>query len=241
MSTFREIIYMIMDEVKMSTDDSFFTEDHIMYLVNKYRVLILKQRYSDIKRYIPESNYQTICLDLEETPAISGVPCEGGYYLRTTEKVPFLIHIGAPKVYPLDYYQGEITFISRERMRYIGHNKYLQNIIYTSLGPDNYLYFKSNNPQYLYLKKVKMTGIFEDALKASELECSDTKECNPLDRIFPLEEGLIPTVIELVVKDLLGANYRPKDDENNSKDDIADMATFLQRNTKSNIAKALEQ
>lgn len=225
MSTFREIIYMILDEMKISTDDSYFTEDHIMYLINKYRVLILKQRYSDIKKQIPESNYQTICLDLIEVPAISGEPCEGGSYLRSKEKVPFLMQIGVPKIYPIDYYQGEITYVSRERMRYIGYNKYLQNIIYCSLGPDNYLYFKSNNPQYLYLEKVKLTGIFEDSINASQLQCSNDKECDILDRTFPLEDSLIPIVIELVVKELLAANYRPKDDINNAKDELSEVAT----------------
>lgn len=225
MSTFREIIYMILDEMKISTDDSYFTEDHIMYFINKYRVLILKQRYSDIKKQIPESNYQTICLDLIEVPAISGEPCEGGSYLRSKEKVPFLMQIGVPKIYPIDYYQGEITYVSRERMRYIGYNKYLQNIIYCSLGPDNYLYFKSNNPQYLYLEKVKLTGIFEDSINASQLQCSNDKECDILDRTFPLEDSLIPIVIELVVKELLAANYRPKDDINDAKDELSEVAT----------------
>ena len=216
---------MILDEMKISTDDSYFTEDHIMYLINKYRVLILKQRYSDIKKQIPESNYQTICLDLIEVPAISGEPCEGGSYLRSKGKVPFLMQIGVPKIYPIDYYQGEITYVSRERMRYIGYNKYLQNIIYCSLGPDNYLYFKSNNPQYLYLEKVKLTGIFEDSINASQLQCPNDKECDILDRTFPLEDSLIPIVIELVVKELLAANYRPKDDINDAKDELSEVAT----------------
>lgn len=225
MSTFREIIYMILDEMKISTDDSYFTEDHIMYLINKYRALILKQRYSDIKKQIPESNYQTICLDLIEVPAISGEPCEGGSYLRSKEKAPFLMQIGVPKIYPIDYYQGEITYVSRERMRYVGYNKYLKNIIYASIGPDNYLYFKSFNPQYLYLEKARMTGIFEDPQAASELQCPDENGdtvCDVLDKTFPIEDALIPPMIELVVKELLSAEYIKKDEENNAKDDLPD-------------------
>ena len=179
-------------------------------------------------------------MDLIKVPAISGEPCEGGTYLRSKEKVPFLMKIGNPKVYPIDYYQGEITYTSRERMRYIGYNKYLQNIIYCSLGPDDYLYFKSNNPQHLYLEKVKMTGIFEDAVAASNLQCSDNRECDILDRTFPIESSLIPPIIELVVKELLGAEYRPSDSSNDSSDDLSNLATFIQRNTKSPIAKALE-
>lgn len=241
--TYKETIYLVLDEIKASSDDAFFTEEHVLFLLGKYRTFLLKQRYSDIKKQIPESNYQTICLDLIEVPAISGEPCEGGYYLRSKEKIPFLMKIGNPKIYPIDYYQGEITYISRERMRYVGYNKYLKNIIYASIGPDNYLYFKSFNPQYLYLEKVRMTGIFEDTQAASELQCPDgsgNTTCDILDREFPIESALVPPMIELVVKELLGAEYRPKDEDNDANDALASLATFLRNNVKSNLQKQIE-
>ena len=228
MSTYKELVYMCLDELKLYSDDALYTEEHIMFLLGKYRTFLIKQRYSDVKKQIPESNYQTICLDLIEVPAISGEPCEGGSYLRSKEKIPFLMKIGNPRVYPIDYYQGEITYVSRDRMRYVGYNKYLQNIIYASLGPDNYLYFKSFNPQFLYLEKVRMTGIFEDTLAASELQCPDKNGnivCDVLDREFPIENALIPPLIQLVVEELTKAEYKPEDKENNSDDDLSEVAS----------------
>ena len=228
MSTYKELIYMCLDELKLYSDDALYTEEHIMFLLGKYRTFLIKQRYSDVKKQIPESNYQTICLDLIEVPAISGEPCEGGSYLRSKEKIPFLMKIGNPRVYPIDYYQGEITYVSRDRMRYVGYNKYLQNIIYASLGPDNYLYFKSFNPQFLYLEKVRMTGIFEDTLAASELQCPDENGdivCDILDREFPIENALIPPLIQLVVEELTKAEYKPEDKENNSDDDLSEVVS----------------
>lgn len=233
---------MCLDQLKVSSDDSYFTIEHVLSLTSVIRALILKQRYSDIKKEIPQSNYQTICMNLIQVPAIAGEPCEGGTYLRSKEKVPSTISIGSTTVYPVDFYQGtHITYVSRERMRYVGSNKWLKNIIYTSKGPDDYLYFKSSNPQFLYLEKIRMTGIFEDPEKAAELECdSSDKKCDVLDREFPLEEGLVSTVIELVVKYLSGAAYRPKDSENNANDDLSDLATFIKRNMKSNFQKQIE-
>ena len=228
MSTYKELTYMVLDELKLYSDDALYTEEHIMFLLGKYRTFLIKQRYSDVKKQIPESNYQTICLDLIEVPAISGEPCEGGSYLRSKEKIPFLMKVGNPKVYPIDYYQGEITYVSRERMRYVGYNKYLKNIIYASIGPDNYLYFKSFNPQYLYLEKVRMTGIFEDTLAASELQCPDENGnivCDVLDREFPIENALIPSLIQLVVEELTKAEYKPEDKENNSDDDLSEVVS----------------
>lgn len=217
----KEAIYMVIDELKLQSDDATYTEEHIMFLLKNYRTFLLKQRYSDIKKQIPESNYQTICLDLIEVPAISGEPCEGGSYLRSKEKIPILMKIGNPMIYPIDYYQGDITYVSRERMRYVGYNKYLRNIIYASIGPDNYLYFKSFNPQYLYLEKVKVTGIFEDAIAASDLQCSDGAECDILDRVFPIEDSLIPQLIQLTVQELYNPSRSNEDNENNAKDDLS--------------------
>ena len=146
--TYREIVYMCLDSLKVASDDSYMTEEHVLFLVSKIRALILKQRYSDVKKDIPHSNYQTICLDLIQVPAISGEPCEGGTYLRSKEKVPATMSIGTNVVYPIDFYQGtHITYVSRERMRYVGDNKWIRKIIYASKGPDGNLFFKSSNPQ----------------------------------------------------------------------------------------------
>ena len=108
-------------------------------------------------------------------------------------------------------------------MRYVGHNKYLQNIIYCSLAPDNHLYFKSSNPQHLYLKKVQVTGIFEDIQNASQLECGDNNsKCQDiLDKTLPLEEALVQPLIEIVVKQLGPSVDLPQDQENNAQDDLA--------------------
>ena len=225
---YKDIVYMVLDEIKSTSDDAFFTEEHVLLLVNNYRNFILKQRYSDIKKPIPESNYQTICLNLIQVPAVAGVPCGGGTFLRSKEKVPFMMKIGTPKVYPINYYLGEITYVSRERMRYVGYNKYLQNIIYASLGPDNYLYLQSSNPQYLYLEKIRLTGIFENIESVSDLLCDDSGDsinCDIMDKTFPIEDALVPPIIELVVKELLSAEYIPKDETNDAKDELSEITS----------------
>lgn len=218
--TYREIVYACMDLLKFSSDDSYYTEDHIIFIASQMRNMILKQRYSDIKKQIPESNYQTICMDLQITDAIDGVPC-AGQYLKSIQEIPVTMKIGNQRVYPGDYFQGEITLVSRERLRYVGYNKYLKNIIYCALGPDNHLYFKSSNPQHLYLRKAKMTGIFDDIQKASQLSCesdNNTSNCDIMDMEFPLEAALTPQVIELVVKEFNNSQLLKEDEQNDAKD-----------------------
>lgn len=241
MATYRELVYTCLDALKLSADDSYYNEEHILFLITKIRGLLLKQQYKDVKKEMPESNLQTLCLNLIQVPAITGEECEGGTYLRSKEKIPFLMNISTPRIYTEDFYQGDITYVSKERMKYVGYNRWLPNIIYASIGPDNYLYLKSFNPQYLYLEKAKLTGIFEDPEKAAEFECDDgVKICDVLDRTFPLEEALIPQVIQLVVRELNDSLYKPEDSINNSSDDLSQIASFIRNNMKSDLVKHIE-
>ena len=235
MSTYKELVYMVLDELKLVSDDSHFQQEHVIFLLDKYRLFILKQRYSDIKKEIPESNYQTICVDLEQANAIDGSACEGDGYMKSVQEIPYLSTITSPKVSSLDYFQGNFTYVNRERFKYVGSNKYLKNQIYSTIAPDQHLYMKSNNPQVEYLKKVKVTGIFEDSSKAAALQCPDGNgetACDVLDQSFPIEEALIPPMIELIVKELSGHAYQPKDEQNNSADDLDKLAGYIARNMK---------
>ena len=52
------------------------------------------------------------------------MPCIGESHLRSVSPVPTLLPIGVSSVFPLSFFQGEITLISKERMKYVGHNKF---------------------------------------------------------------------------------------------------------------------
>lgn len=239
MNTYREIVYMVLDQLKLISDDAYYTQDHIIFLADKYRAALLKQQYSDLKKVVPESNYQTVCLNLETAQAVEDDACSPTY-LRSAESIPNILPLGTPRVSTPDLFSGRITYVGFERSKYVGYNKWLKSITYCTIGPDNKLYLKGNNPQMMYLEKVKFTGIFEDGAKAAGLSCDGEGEaCDPLDANFPLEEALIPNLIAAIVKDLLGASYRPKDETNNGNDDLSDLAAFIRRNIKSELNKQI--
>ena len=229
----KEIVYMVLDLAKAATsDDSYFNEDHVIFLLKKYRSFLIKKEQEKQRAttdIASEFEYQQICLDLEKVSAIDGELCTGGYYLRTTKKIPKILEDNQPRVYPVDFYQGiNICYIPRDRMRYVGTNKFLQNIIYVSLGPDLHLYLNSSNPQFLYLKKLRMSAVFEDFDDISCYLCDDdgnSKACDVLDEVFPIREYLVPTLMELVVKELTTAKYQPVDEHNNASDDMSKVST----------------
>lgn len=221
MSTYGEIVYMVLDEVKGMSDDFTYNEEHILYLIDTTRAFLLKQKYSDVKKQIPYANYQTIYTEVAESALTDDVLYSKAKYLKTNNKIPEIIPLATPRIFTSDYYQGEITYISRDRMRYVGYNKYLKNIIYCSIHPDKYLYFKSFNENMLKVKSINFTAVFQSSLEALKLY-KDKKEI--LDTEFPMEESLIQPLIEIVIKELTSAVYKPEDTSNNAKDDLEGLA-----------------
>lgn len=73
MSKYKELVAFVLDSIKAVSDDAFVTEDHVIFLLNKYRSYLLKQKYEkDPRRQVPASNYQTVELQLEQYGKIFG-------------------------------------------------------------------------------------------------------------------------------------------------------------------------
>lgn len=241
MYKYKQIVYMINDELKNISDDATFTIDHIIFLANRWRATILKQQYLNTNKEISKSNYQTLCIDLEKYKAYDS-SCDT--LLRSVQEIPNTL-IGNVEIYTTDYTQTNIVSVDESRFKYINNscNKYLGNIIYSSVLKDNHVYLKSTNSDFLHLSKIKVRGVFEDIDEASKYYCnddSDESNCDILEQNFPLEDGLVTILIESVVKELLGAMYRPADDINDEKDDNADNMSFIRRNMKSAYQEQLE-
>jgi hypothetical protein len=77
----------------------------------------------------------------------------------------------------------------------------------------------------LHIDNASIMAIFED--------CSDLE----YDDKFPIEEALIPNLLELVVKDILGSTLRPKDRDDNASDDLANISAFIRQNMKDRYVK----
>lgn len=235
MNTYKELIYMCLDLLKGSSDDFSFTEEHIAYLLDKYRAFLLKQKYmNEYKKPMSNSNYQNIQIKISDL----SVPGERNY--KSDNQLPNLLDVGIPKIISNDYYDIHFEFVSRDRFPFVGNNKYLKRFWYCCIDNNNYLnvtsngtrYFLGNDEQPLILT---LTGVFENPKEVFEYNGVEY-----LDEEFPLEEALIPNLIEIVVKVLSPSIYKPEDDINNAKDDLATIATYLRRNLKSDFQKNLE-
>lgn len=225
MATLKEIVYMVNDELKLSSNDSFFTIEHFAFLADKFRALLLERKYRDLRRgEVPIANYQELCLSLKEVPGLPGSDCSE-IYLRSTDKIPSLLPIGIRRIYPVDYFVSyNITWVSKERMQYVGHNKWLSNIIYVTKGPDKYLYMRSDNPQFKYIESIHLSAVFQNSTEAYKLQCENNGNCDIMDMEFPLEEALVSSLVQMLVSEFNNPKYAPEDKDNNATDDMSGLS-----------------
>jgi hypothetical protein len=221
--TYRELIYIILDQIKATSDDSAITEDHALFLANKVRALILKQRYSDVKRQMPLSNYQTINVPLEFISQH-----KGEYLAEGTVEIPTIMTIG--RVYVGKGLNTSITLVPFERFQYTASNRFVKYLKYATIDPRHKFYLKSYT-SIANMDSVEISAIFENPIEAASLD-GDNQDL--WDKEYPLEESLVSTVMELVVKYLGGAIYQPADPINNADDDLANLQSFIRSNMKKN-------
>ena len=46
MATYGEIVYSVLDLLKERSDDAYFTEDHVVFIVSNLRNYLLEKKYS---------------------------------------------------------------------------------------------------------------------------------------------------------------------------------------------------
>ena len=239
MNTYRECVYIIFDELKLDSDDSRIEVEHIIFLLNKYRAILTKQRYGGTKRDVPLEYYQIWELGYLDLPTnntdvrrtfsfkkpvppilnLHGVLLETSISYHTSPLEEHCIIDGTPiPIYTQssDYVENniDVNFINPDRFKYLGYNKWLSSQPYATIGYDHKLYI-SSTADFLNGKYFRIQGVFENPT-----DFQDTTD-GKLDMYFPVEQALVQPIIDLIVKELGNVLYLPKDGENNSSDDLS--------------------
>lgn len=238
MSTFRELVYMVLDSNKLSNDDSYVEVEHVSFILSKIRAYLIANKYKKLKSNISNSNFQTICVTMQPDTE-SDVCSSGNTVMRSTEEIPNLLL--------LDNYEGltdiliadspivshRFEFVSHHRFDSVGYGRWGQNITYATIGSDKHLYIKSKDSDIQMLDTLRVRGVFEDIDTAATMECVDpcaedsSESCDPMDKDFPLEEGLITPLIETAVNFFNGMSSKQQDIKNNATDDLSNIIAHL--------------
>lgn len=231
-----EVIYYCLDAIKAISDDSHVNEDHVLFLLSKYRAALLQQ-YHNVRKPVTETNYQIVTLTLTD---VDKIPCTVGPKLRSQEALPAILSIAKPLVLLFNGFESEvIEYVSYSRLKSTGYNKWKKNFIYSSIGPNGYLYLSFNNPQAQYLETIQFKAVFEDFEKVYDLQYKD-QDYDIMEQEFPFEHAMIPDLIARVVKDILGTAWRPADQKNDGDDSLSDIAAFVRRAMKKDFNNTIE-
>lgn len=239
MNTYRDIVYMVLDQLKLSHDDSFVQEEHVLFLLSKLRAYLLKNKYGTAKQSIGENNYQTIKITF--SPNNTSI-CADGYSLISNEVLPNILLIQniehMLKVLNSDWNPINFVYVNNVRFNYVLSNKWLRDFIYFTIDDLGRLLVRGASSELSELQFIYLSGVFEDIEAASALEyTTGTSPCDILDREFPIEESLIIPLLELCLKFLSSMTYSPSDTSNNANDDLSSLDLFLRTYLKRNKLK----
>jgi len=250
--TYKELVYMALDALKIHSDDSKFTEDHVVFLLNKYRAYALVQKYSKTLEGINNRNYQSINIECKTDIKAFLQDISGGRVLKSNKEIPSIISLSLPEVQiETTIVEGEgentvtyegneaIVFTTEDRIRYTGFNRFLKKVIYCCIDKNNIFILKcADSTRINNIKEVYLSAIFSDPISVFNFNESNL---DILDEEFPLEDVLVPTVLELVLKDLTNGIYKPSDNFNDAQDALSDLAGYLRRNMKSQFQKQIDE
>lgn len=242
MKTYRDMIFIILDELKIMSDDSVWEYEHIVALLNKYRAMLIKQRYLDKKVPMPSAFYQRLKLSFD-------INFYRGKVFKSKKRLPPVTGNSMLSLHTFLFmdngYQLNVNLINSQQFRVISYNRWPSKEIYGTLANDGYMYiysparaiipvFADNNNDIIIEEDVAGKILVSEVFK-SQILYYDTILDNPLDIIefndltidsfldveFPCDESLSQVIVSLCLDELSKAMMIPKDEVNNANDDTA--------------------
>lgn len=257
MTKYSELVYMVTDLLKLFSDDSTYTEDHIIYLLESTRAYLLEQKYgNDSRKSVSNDDMQTIDVTVKQSDNPYGIDTcySNGYQYKSTCRIPSIMRRNLVTVRMKDnMFSRILQYVTPERFEYVGFNRFTnKNMAYCTIGNDGYLYIKtyskiktdSTGEEPIEIKgTISITSLFGSPKDAALFSCNnatcriDGADCDILNKEFPIESELIYQLIEIVVTKLAQAIYKPADPQNNSTDDMASIQQFIRNAMKDKFVK----
>lgn len=236
MTTYREVIYMCLDILRGTSDDFSYTEEHLGYLIDKFRAILLRELYGkDPKKHVPYSNYQSIKVSFDTDTN------DKKRMLKSKTQIPYMLQLGIPRIVSSDdeYYNYRFELVSRERLPFVGNNKFTNMITYCAINEDNHVLtpnkesYWSEEGTYIGPTEFNIVGIFENPREVTdETSFKETSSSDWKDKNIPLEEALITSLIDKIVSSLVKAVVAPSDTINNGTDENAAIPTKMSSDAK---------
>lgn len=218
-----ELISLVRTTIKQQSDDSKYTDLYIYGLIKSIRAFLIHRDINSNKN-ISIFNWQTICIKLEKTQFINcdcvPVGCE---VLMSTVEIPSVITANKRDLLKVHTFNNII-------IPYVGIDRQISNKYsdFMRLHPGYYI---QDNKLIIWndlnLRAIQVSGVFDDPAELSSYKiCNqdgaefDACSFDPNTQDFPLEERLIPALLDAVIQYLLGSIQVPDDKINNAQEPV---------------------
>ena len=215
--TLKEGIYDIREAVNALNIDSDFTDRHIVFLMNKYRGVIVRQHLTSNPGEYRNQLMQTLFMEVELVD-ISQFPeyaLLNLTMLATKKAVPNIIGQQMYKeieVRTIERFGVEIEITHKERLTQVAHAPL--GFIFGCRDVDGKLYLTSNSVLHKALTKITVSAILEDPESILDIHDLSTEL-----EVYPITQNLWTPVKEMVVNHLLKELSIPTDTVVNNSDD----------------------
>ncbi len=185
------------------SDDSVLSNEHVAYLANNNRAFLLRQD-ANKGRSLSDNIIQVLpCVDVSQID-VSECPCTVSTdctIMRTVSKLPKFIELYqkdlVTRVSGADLTGIGFSIIPYARASVAGTSKWTKSNTKVFLH-NRYIYLI--NPPVL--KKISISGVFEDPREASQFANCDGTPCYTDDDNYPISAHMVPTLKDLIMKDL---------------------------------------
>ena len=222
-----QIIYDVRELLNQYSDDSNYSDKHILYLYNLKRSKYLRQILDDKTRNFDKIMIQSLCLEFEE---VDSSICElnlGCTILRSKLKLPNLLPVRNRStlisIQPSIALSKPFKVIDITQASYILDKPY-SNSIYATVNNEGYIYIFSNIIEHKLITCLYISGVFNNPSDLENYsnccECSTNVEsCFNEDSDYPAPPFIIDAARDEIVKLLLGSKEQIKEDDQNDSSD----------------------
>ena len=211
-------IYDIKERLNDYSDDSEISTEHISFLIDEVRALIIKQSYQGIGASISNTITQQVNLTLELSQDNEFIDLDN--ILVSIDALPRLIESSNLSKYVTvdngSYKNIKFIRVSNERFPYTGNNKYLRHFVYYTLGNDFKVYFNAQDPVHKLLQYARVFGVFENPEEAWKLSPDYDENVDFNDTIYPIDSDMWVKISDIILKMLMVKLQIPEDKINDA-------------------------
>lgn len=209
--TLNQITYDIMESIKgRLSDDDDFDIRQVEFWVKTQRAIWLRNEFNK-NHTIDENFIQDLgCLDLE---LVSDSSCCGittdCKILRTVEEIPVAIELNDRQAITrvgsvnmgIKMTQADFNFVSYNRAKYVGNDRYTKNQIYSFLFNKRiYIFSNGSSLQTNLLSKANVRGVFEDPTELRAFTTCTGTACYTNESDYPINAWLVDYIKGYILK-----------------------------------------